>query len=460
MEGPHSIQSLDELFALPVLQRCSCVEINLSDAVHFRLVEPLPVFQFTELRLAQREGDLFTGFAKVRNEMETTMRRASVEEKIAACCVRHTAWRPYQQVLFSTELEVWMDLSYPNPWASALYRRLQDRKPDLSIESTSGFPALFTKLLLQKNGFERLAVDPEPERTLHLNLGPPYARAPDSINLRPVIPEQRPHPLSEGNRIAEKLASGVIARDREEQVFLAPDPKARYVHDMGYRLMGPTLVLLLQSLHGNPAPTGFAGMGSGFMTTLGQSLRHAWPWLPRIMEENKASHLVSLLPTANSSLALLPTQAGTPSIIPHQACSPAHLLLPPMEAFLLAATRGPQAARLQAGATAFVNQFARLSRGLFLPLPAEKILQNWRQQILSPKSDFVRVLFREKILPDFKRPRTPWEARRQCKEGVWPTGYFLMTKGIHRQWVRLFAPERTRTIEEWWDALKQTDLER
>jgi len=291
-----------------------------------------------------------------------------------------------------------------------------------------------------------------------LNLGPPFSRDPKRVNFRPEVPEQRPHPLSEGTGLAERLASGVIARNREEQVFYSPDPKARYVHDIGYRLLGPTLVLLLQSLHGKDKPTGFAGIGSGLMTTLGQSLRHAWPWLPQITEENKAEYLVSLLPTSGNACALLPARPGSPSFLSMEICSPGHLLLAPMEAFLLAAAKGPQAARLQASATAFVTQYARLSRGLYLPLSPERVIQQWRQQILSPKSDFIRVLLREKILPDFKRARSPWEAKRQVKEGVWPTGYYLLTRGMRRHWVRLMAPDRARAIEQWQEALKQADM--
>jgi len=457
MEGPVSVHSLDELFLNPALTKSRFIEVNLSDAIHFRLVEPLPVFQFSELRLAQRQGDRFTGFAKLRNEIELSMRSASIEEKIAACCTRRTEWRSSQQVLFSTELEVWMDLSYPNPWAADLYRRLENRDQEMTIEKSSYFPPLFTKLLLQKNGYERLARDPAPEATLRLNLGPPYTNDPAHINLRPSIPQQRPHPFSGSEAMADRLACGVIARDREEQVFLDPNPKARYVHDIGFRLLGPTLVLLLQALKAIQVPTGFVGIGSGFMTTLGQSLRHSWPWLPPVVEENKASHRLSLLPNPNSSLSLLPSASASPSLLNHGDCSPLHLLLPPMETFLLAATRGQHAPRLQSSASAFVVQLARLSRGLHLPLSSQHVLQHWRQQVLSPNSDMVRVLFRERILPDFRRARSPWEAKRQCKEGRWPTGSYMMSKGYERQWVRMMAPQRARSIERWHEALKPTN---
>jgi hypothetical protein len=361
----------------------------------------------------------------------------------------------HRQILYSTELEVWMDLSYPNPWAMELYHKAIARDKQLVILQDSAFPKLFNKLILQKNGFERL-VDSAPEaETIRVNLGAPHSKMNGTINLVPEIQDQRPHPLSEGLSLGEKLANGVMIKDREDQVFRAPAPKARYVHDVGYRLLGPTLILLLQALKDRKGPIGFCGVGSGFLTTVAQSLQHAWPWLPEITASNKANGCASLLPNANSSESLIPDGNDNRSVIPVEACEPAHLLLPPMNAFALAAMKGPLAARLQASAFAFVKHYAQVTRGLYLPLPVETILQQWRQQILSPRDDLIAVFSREGVLPDFKRVRLPWQAKTLVKNGPWPTGSYLLTKGLSRKWVEITAPERSKAIEHWRGELEQ-----
>lgn len=450
-----SIQSVGELLELREVKQARFIELNITDAVHFRLLSPDPVFGMIEKRLGQRDPELFKGFARIRKDIEGAMGSATIQDKVDSCCVRQYDWVDYRQVLYSTELEVWMDLSYPNPWASELYRELLKQDKQMLIVPDKTFPELFNKLLLQKNGFERLAeVAPEAEKQ-KVNLGTPPSTLEGTINFAPLVHDQRPHPLSEGTSLGEQLANGVMIKDREDQVFRAPNPKARYIHDVGYRLLGPTLILLLQSLKEEEGPVSFCGLGSGFLTTVAQSLEQLWPWLPEINPSNKAKHRYSLLPHANSFQSLIPLEKSDQTLISYDACAPTHLLLPPMEAFILAAMKGPLAARLQASAFAFVRHYARITRGLYLPLPVSTILQQWRQQILSPKKDLIAVFSKEGVLPGFKKSRFPWQARKAVKTGPWPTGSYELSSGLTRSWVDVFAPQRRQAIEHWRGELQQ-----
>lgn len=455
MEQEAPIQTVDRLLADPGVRKANTLDLYLCDAVHFRLLKPQPVFDLIEARLVQRDPGLYRGYAAIRKRIESTMRGAGLDEKVKACCIRRNRWAENERILYSTELEVWMDLSYPNPWILELYHKALREDKFLHVNEEGPFNPLFIKLLLQKNGFERLAAEPDPERMVRIMVGVPNAAGKGAISFVPETPAQRPHALSEGNTLGEQLANGVIICDREERVCRTPDPRERYLHDVGYRLLGPGLVLLFHALGQQEGPVRFLGKGSGFLTTLGQDLQHPWGWLPEITPGEQASLNASLFPDPKSRFSLLPSldggTQGHPSAIPLCLCEPAHLLLPPVEHFFLAALRGPQAARLQASASAFVKDYARITRGLQIPLPTERVIRHWRQQLLAPERDLIRVLLRGKTIPGFHRCRSPLEARRMVKHGVWPTGSYLISKGLNRWWLRLTAPERLKAIRRWQD---------
>lgn len=451
MEESSAITTVEALLETPAVQRARVIELSLWDTVHFRIHQPEAILAMVEARLRQRDTTFFEGYAESRLKAERTMRDASLLKKIEASCVGNSHWVPSLRVLYSTELEVWMDVSYPNPWTLELYQKGLARKISLHVPRVGQFSKPFHQLLLQKNGFERLENNPPPDQAVKLLIGDPYHQAPPVVHLRPEIPNQRPHVFASGHTLGEWLANGTLIKDREEQVARVPDAGERFLRDLGYRLIGPSLVLLFQHLAVQRGTVGFTGLGSGFMSTVGQSLKHPWPWIPAISSSENAARRLSLFPDTRSNLSLMP-DPGNPShssIFRLEDCAPAHLLLPPLASFLTAAFIGPKAAAIQSSASAFVRDFAQVTRGLELLLPETAVIAQWRQQLLSPNDDFIDVLLHHKVLPGFTRPGNPWRARRLIKTGPWPTGTYLRTKGLSRQYVHLRIPKRVRAIQTW-----------
>lgn len=456
MEMLDPITTVEALLEHPKVRKSAVLQIDLFDAVHFRLFKPEPVFGLIEKRLCLRDPEKFRGYAAERKAVEGTMRSEPLEARIATCSTRNPRWTGERQVLYSMELEVWMEISYPSPWALNLYTQalMQDRRLHIPNEST--FPDLFIRLLLQKNGFERLAEDPDPAMMTRVSVSLPSAEASESLTFSPEIPDQRPHALADGPSLGALLANGVMVSEREEQVAREPDPRKRYLDDIGYRLIGPMLTLLFQELAKREGPIGFCGKGSGFLTTMGQELRTPWPWLPEIVNPEKGKFAVSIFPDPRGDLSLLPPPGGEkPSIISREQFEPLHLLLPPVESFITAAVKGSKAPHIQSRASAFLRDFAQVSRGLSLPFEVEDILRQWRQQILSPKREFVETLSRRGVLPHFARTQLPWTTYRMVKRGPWPTGSYLSSCCLNRWWVNLNAPERSGDIRHWQNELQQ-----
>lgn len=457
MEMLQAITTVEELLDHPNVRKSTTLRIDLFDAVHFRLFKPDPVFELVEKRLCLRDPDMFRGYAAARKAVEGTQRSEPLETRIDTCCIRNPLWSGERQVLYSMELEVWMEISYPSPWALDLYTKALAQDRHLHIPNEGTFPDLFIRLLLQKNGFERLAVDPDAATMTRVSVSLPHTEAPESLTFSPEIPDQRPHALADGHSLGALLANGVMVCEREQQVAREPDPRKRYLDDIGYRLIGPMLTLLFQELASREGPIGFCGKGSGFLTTMGQELGTSWPWLPEIRDPEQGKFAVSIFPDPRSDLSLLPPpEGGSPSIITRDDFEPLHLLLSPVESFITAAVKGSQAPHIQSRAAAFLRDFAEVSRGLYLPFSVEDILRQWRQQILSPKREFVETLSRRGVLPDFERPRLPWTTYRMVKGGPWPTASYLSCCCLNRWYVNLNAPQRSGAIRRWQSDLQQS----
>ncbi len=458
METQHVITRVEELLDHPEIRKSTTLRIDLFDAVHFRLFKPEPVFELVEKRLCLRDPSKYSGYAAERKAVEGTMRSEPLKARIETCCMRNPQWAGEDQVCYSTELEVWMELSYPSPWALDLYTKALARDLFLQIPNESSFPDLFVRLVLQKNGFERLVTGPDPATTKRVSVSLPHSEAPGSLTFSPEIPDQRPHALAEGGSLGALLANGVMVCEREQQVAREPDPRKRYLDDIGYRLIGPMLTLLFQELANREGPIGFCGKGSGFLTTLGKELGASWPWLPEIRDPEKGRFAVSIFPDPRSDLSLLPPrEEEKASIIGPVDFEPLHLLLPPVESFITAAVKGSKAPHIQSRASAFLRDFAEMSRGLCLPLNVEDILRQWRQQILSPKREFVETLSKRGVLPEFEKTRVPWKSYRMVKEGPWPTASYMSSCGLNRWWVNFTAPQRSGAIRHWQSELHQAN---
>jgi hypothetical protein len=455
MEATTSIRTPAAVLEHPSVKQSGTVEVALCEAVHFRLLAPRPVFQLVEARLKLRDADLYRGWAEARFAAEERLAGRSLDDKIRTAEAARPEWEAVGPILRSTEMEVWMDLSYANPWIYDLYQLGLENGVQLHVPQTGPFPELFNKLLLQKNGFERLATEKPSGAVVRLGMDPVEPGQVDLI-LEPEVEAQREHALAEGDNLAARMANGAMIKDREERRARTPEASQRYIHDVGYRLIGPILTLLFQEMHHLEGSVSFCGKGSGFLTTFGQTLQQYWPWLPEIVAEDQGDTILSIFPVVKSDISLIPDpEKGGPSIIPLEELHPHHLLLAPLEAFIASALNGAKAAYIQSSASAFIRDYAQATRGLYLPLEVSDVMRQSRQQILSPRREFILTLLKARVLPEYRRVRLPWTTLRMVKSGPWPTASYLTACPISRRWVHVFAPQRARTIFRWLNRLGQ-----
>lgn len=457
MQEQPTDQSVEALLDAPELREAGAIELSLFDVIHFRLLRPGCVFELVEQRLLQRDPEQFRGYAAIRGNIESAMQTASSLEKVEACCFRNSKWAQDRSVLHSTELEVWMDLSYANPWALQIYRKALVKGKTVYIRPAKTFPARFFQVLLQKNGFERIELSrPEGDSILIL-LGFPRSNSPGIVHFIPELPDQRPHFIGEGKRLGERLAAGVIIMDRERQIAVYPDPKKRYLRDIGYRLIGPSLVLMMQAMAERSHPVALSGEGSAFLNEVIDRVRPFWSWLPEVHVPGSQADLWSILPQDGIATCLFPAPGtrGPQAVIQRQSCNPPELMVPVMHAFTEAALSGPKADVIQAGTRAFIEEFAHASRGLKLEIGIDPVMQQWRQQALSPKEDFIRIVKATRALPGMNGWLLPWQASRLVRTGPWPTGTYLSSNGLNRLWIHAVASKRVAAIQHWQSDLAQ-----
>jgi hypothetical protein len=455
MDDPEVITSVSGLINTPAILRAEILELSLCDAVHFRLLKPGPVFALVERHLMKDSNGRFDGYAAVREQVETRMCGASLKEKVDACCTDRHDWLSHKQILYSTELEVWMDLSYANPWALDLYHKALYLGKALFIPRIGQFTPVFIQYLLQKNGYERLAGERIPGKTVRVVFGRSAPMSLGDVVIDPEVENEPEHALALEEDLASLLANGCILKDREQHLAMGTQENKRHLHELGYRLIGPSLALLIQRLAEEEQPVGFTGAGAEFLTTLAQSAQQRWLWMPEIVPENKASVVYSLLPDPKAGCCLLPDagREDSRSVIPLEACDPEPIFRKPLGKFIQALLAGQQAEDVQTGAASFVRDYSVITRGLHIKLSVDPILREWRQFILSPSRGFLRAIVDAGIVPGFNPPVYPWQARNQVERGPWPTGSYLLTKRIDRWWMQLTIAERKRTIGEWYERL-------
>ena len=445
-----SFQSVTEVLEHPLVRKARALEVSICDAVHFRLVEPAGIFELAEMRLLKRHPSRYGGFAETRTLVEAQMRGSSILDKIAACCTKHPEWLDDRQVLYSAELEAWMDMSYPNPWTLDLYHAALLKGKAFVIPRLGPFTETFHTLLKEKNGYELTSPAASPEATVVLSVGEQLYPGCPKLNLTAAPRDASTHAFDQYDDLACQLAWGIFLKDIEDHSAKATDEETWQAHAFGFHLIGPLLVPLLQSLFGQNGPVRFLGLGSAFLDELARSVGPVWPDLPEI-----ASHYgiltVSLLPEAGARWTLLPKDPGddADSLLPAEAWDPPGLVLPALQLFLKAAFEGSQADTIQAGAKAFVWEYACMTRGLQVFLPAEAVVEEWRQHILSPGSDFLRWGLFSGALPGFRAKERPWRVRRAVRAGGWPTGQYLGAGPFWQRWLKLREGDRVKQIRKY-----------
>jgi len=449
MEENGPVSTIKELFSVPSVSRAKSIELSICDAVHFRLQAPLSIFQMAELKLLERKRESFIGFAEARNEMEQTMRGASVREKVEACCTRHPEWLNERQILYSTELEVWMDMSYPNPWSLQVYQAALMERKAVSIPKLGPFSETFHTLLKEKNGYELTGPSLPGPQTVRVHIGEQTFLQDPYLHLVTHRRESRPHPFADNAELGSQLAFGLLEKHLEDVSAKETDDDTSRIRLFGYRLIGPMLLLLIQEVATKSGLVAFTGEGSGFLSTLFDSLRSVWPWLPKLVDPSQTEQLYSIFPENNIRMSLLPTRSHgqLSSLLSFDESMPLEVLLPAARLFMLAAFTGRESAAMQHAAGNFIRDYAGLTRGLKVRLPVEPVIRYWCRRILSPKQDFVEWVRRKPIFPNYKAGPGIMKLRSQLLKGPWPTGTYYGARSFGRWWLRLRAGAQVRRIE-------------
>jgi hypothetical protein len=449
MEESGSFNSVAELLSHEAVAKANALELSICDIVHFRLIRLDSIFLLTEMHLRKRDPLKYANYAEIRMSAEKALRGASLLDRIAACCTKRPEWIDEQQLLYSLELEVWMDMSYPNPWALDLYHEALVAGKIVSVPLVGPFSETFHTLLKEKNGYEQTKPLPEEITPARVMIGEQAQPDKFSFQLNPERLNVRPDPFAGEGNLACQLVHGIMEKDLEYCSTKAMDEDDVQAHLLGYRLLGPTLLLLIQSTARIEKPIAFHGKGHDFITPLVDSLRPHWPWLPEITSTKDAELLLSIFPSEESTIALLQSCGGKrdPGILASGFDEPGELVLPGVEWILHALFDSPDAEILQSATSAFIRDYVQMSRGLILPLPVAPVSRYWCRYLLAPEAAFLKWAAAPGRLPGFKASRSPWGLHRAVNKGPWPTGSYLMAGGLTR-WLALRSEGRVPDILE------------
>lgn len=444
MEELGPIETVADLLDHPSVRTARTLELSICDAVHFRLIRTDPIFRLTELRLCQRDPQLFAGFTDIRSSIEKSMKGGSIEDKVAACCTRRPEWLEERQILYSTELEVWMDMSYPNPWTLELYHAALMAGKDVYIPRLGPFSATFHTLLKEKNGYELTQPEADEKGMVQVHVGEQSYLKDPYLHLLMPKREIRRHPFDGDDSLASQLAFGILEKDLEDRSAKGLDEDTFRPHSLGYRLIGPTLLLLLQEYAQSQPGVRYTGLGAEFLAELTRSIEGYWPGVSKIADADPEAKSLSIFPESGA-LSLLPGDGESLIELPFDV--PVDLLLPAMGWLMRGSFKGPEADQIQKAAAAFVRDYAQMSRGLVLPLPAAPVIRHWCQLMLAPERDCLRWMATPGRFPGFRASRTPWGLKKGIEDGPWPTGSYLRA-GPLSKWLALRSPGRVPDIIE------------
>ncbi|MEX0322278.1 MAG: hypothetical protein AB3N63_08985 [Puniceicoccaceae bacterium] len=446
MDGEEPFLTVEDLLSYPPVVRAEFLELSICDMVHFRLIQPNSIFQLVEARLQERNADRYSGFAECRMAVERSMKGASTKDKVDACCTRRPEWLDDRLILYSTELEVWMDLSYPNPWGLKLYHSALMEGKYISIPILGPFTESFHELLKEKNGYE-LTETPEPGYSmLRVYVGKQSFLKESYMHLVTNYRESRPHPMASHDSLGAQLVYGVTQKDLEEHSVKETPLMSYFPHAFGYRLMGPTILYLLQWLLMQEEAVGIVGKGSSLLKAVIEENNDYWPWLPNILEDDPVRY-ASIFEEESDTIPLI-ADAGQDGLIDFSQDPYAELVAPAV--FLLARSsfEGSDSELIQKGIRSFIRDYAAVTRGLFIPIPKEPLLEHWIHCTLLPMNDFLSWAGANGHVPGFKGKCSPGKLVDELKHGNWPTGHLMASGGISRWWAGMFASKRKKQVFE------------
>lgn len=428
---------------LPEIKAARCLEMSICDIIHFRLTKPEGVFQLIGQHLDARHPRKFNKYQECRLKVDRDHYGSSIRDKVDACCTHNPEWIRDRDILLSTELEVWMELSYPNLWALDLYHEAMMHGKEVLVRNVGPFTEAFTQALKEKNGYERTSMHADEQGAVTVHIGEQtWLRSP---YLHLVTNKRQAHelPFADSGELGGRLAYGIMLKDLDDQSARALDDDQFRAHAMGFQLVGPTLLLLTQSLAGTLESVSFTGMGASSMTELVEAIKPFWNRYPEIASPDSATTHISLLPEKTSKYSVFPG-GDTPSLLSVKDEAFREILLPGVELLLKTAFAGPDAEVIRTSAVDFVYQFAQASRGLHLPLPTEPVMDYWCEWVLSPWENLSNWLGKPGRLPGFAPQKS---YAKHLRTGPWPTLSYLHSGKLKRRWMRFRDEERVGLIE-------------
>lgn len=444
MSGSKAIQSSRELLELPEIKAAQCLELSICDIIHFRLIQPEGVFNLVGQYLEVRHPNKFKQYAESRHKADRELYGSSIRDKVDACCTQNPEWIRDRELLLSTELEVWMELSYPNLWALDLYHEAMVQGKEILVRNVGPFTEAFTQALKEKNGYERTLMHATNGEAVAVHIGEQTWLKSPYLHL--VTDKRQAHdlPFGETKDLAGRLAYGIMVKDLDDQSARALEDDKFRAHAMGFQLIGPTLLLLVQSLKASLEPVSFTGHAATSLSQIMESIRPFWGRLPEIVPPDNAKTHISLLPEEQIKYSVFPGE-GAPSLITMEDDGFRELFLPGVELLLKAAFQGPDADVIRTSALEFVYQFAQASRGLHLSIEPEPVLDYWSEWILSPWDNLVKWLAKPGRLPGFAPQKS---SVKHLRSGPWPTLSYMLAGNLKRKWMHFRDKERVSLIEE------------
>lgn len=429
---------------LPQIKAAQCLELSICDIIHFRLIQPEGVFRLVGQRLEARHPNKFSQYAERRLKVDRDLYGSSIRDKVDSCCTQNPEWIQDREILLSTELEVWMELSYPNLWALDLYHEALMSGKEILVRNVGPFTEAFTQALKEKNGYERTLMQARNGEPVAVHIGEQTWLKSPYLHL--VTEKRQAHelPFADATDLGGRLAYGIMLKDLDDQSARELDDDQFRAHAMGFQLIGPTLLLLVQSLEGTLEPVSFTGRAASSLSQLVESVRPFWKRFPEIAPPESAKTRISLLPEEQSKYSVFPGR-DAPSLITLEDEEDRELLLPGVELLLKTAFQGPDADVIRASALDFVYQFAQASRGLHVPIEPDPVLEYWSEWVLSPWDNLVKWLAKPGRLPGFAPQKS---SVKHLRSGPWPTLSYLLSGKFKRKWMHFRDKERVSLIEK------------